>query len=137
MPNGPTITDDQPTGWVGWIYFAGIMLLIGGILSSIAGLVAALNDQWVVFSHTNALLLDLSGWGWLHLLLGVVLILSGIGVFSGNVLARTVGVIAAGLSLIANFLWLPAYPLWALVVVAIDLFVIWALIVHGREARQV
>ncbi|MFV0315834.1 MAG: hypothetical protein ACK5O2_02590 [Microthrixaceae bacterium] len=137
MPDGHTITDTEPTGWVGWIYFAGFILLIGGILSSIAGLVAVLNDQWVVFSNTNALLLDLSGWGWLHLLLGVVLILSGIGVFSGNILARTVGVITAGVSLIANFLWLPAYPIWALVVIAIDLFVIWALIVHGREARHV
>ena len=64
------------------------------------------------------------------------MLLSGIGVFSGNLLARTVGVIIAALSLIANFFFIPAYPLWALAVVTIDVLVIWALTAHGREMRQ-
>jgi hypothetical protein len=64
------------------------------------------------------------------------LLLSGIGVFSGNVLARTVGVIAAALSLIANFVFIPAYPLWAIVVITIDVLVIWAPTAHGSEMGQ-
>ena len=65
-----------------------------------------------------------------------MVLLSGIGVFSGNVLARTVGVIAASVSLIANFFFIPAYPLWALTVITIDLLVIWALTAHGKEMRE-
>ena len=83
-----------------------------------------------------SLYLDISQWGWAHLILGLALVLSGFGVFSGNILARTVGVIVAAVSLIANFAFIPAYPLWALVVVTIDVLVIWALTAHGKEMRQ-
>ena len=81
--------------------------------------------------------LDLSQWGAVHLIVGLVMLLAGIGLFSGNILARTVGVIVAGISLIANFFFIPAYPLWALTVITIDLLVIWALTAHGKEMRQV
>ena len=74
--------------------------------------------------------------GWVHLIVGLVMLLAGIGVFSGNFLARTVGVIVAALSLIANFFFIPAYPLWALIVITIDVLVIWALTAHGKEMRQ-
>jgi hypothetical protein len=126
----------EPTGWVGWIAFAGVMMLIGGVLNAVYGFVAVFNDEWVVFSNRNALLIDLTGWGWVHVVIGVVLFLAGIGVFSGNVLARTIGVIVAAISLIANFLWLPAYPVWSLIVITIDALVIWALTAHGSEVRK-
>ncbi|MET1019216.1 MAG: hypothetical protein ABWX62_04455 [Microterricola sp.] len=74
--------------------------------------------------------------GWIHLIIGAALVLSGIGVFSGNILARTVGVIAAAVSLIANFGFIPAYPIWSLVVITIDVLVIWALTAHGKEMRE-
>ena len=80
--------------------------------------------------------LDLSQWGAVHLVVGLVMLLSGIGVFSGNILARTVGVIVASLSLIANFFFIPAYPLWALTVITLDVLVIWALTAHGKEMRD-
>ena len=83
----------------------------------------------------GSLFLDISQWGWVHLIIGLVVLLSGIGVFSGNLLARTVGVIAAAVSLIANFLFIPAYPLWAIAVITIDVLVIWALTAHGGEMR--
>jgi hypothetical protein len=124
------------TGWTGWIAFAGVMMVIAGGLNAFYGLVAVVNDEWVVWTNRAALQLDISQWGWVHLIVGIALLLSGIGVFSGNVLARTVGVIAAGVSLIANFVFIPAYPLWALVVVTIDVLVIWALTAHGKEMRQ-
>ena len=124
------------TGWTGWIGFAGVMMIIAGSLNAIYGLIAVVNDEWTVWTNRASLYLDISQWGWVHLLLGLALLLSGIGVFSGNILARTVGVIAAGVSLIANFMFIPAYPLWALVVVTIDVLVIWALTAHGSEMRE-
>ena len=128
--------DTGRTGWTGWIAFAGVMMIIAGSLNALYGLVAAVNDEWVVWTNRTSLFLDLSQWGWVHLIIGLVLVLCGIGVFSGNVLARTVGVIVAAVSLIANFLFIPAYPLWAIAVVTIDVLVIWALTAHGAEMRH-
>lgn len=127
---------DEPTGWVGWIFFAGTMMVIGGVLNAIYGFVAVFNDDWVVFQDRSAVFLDLTGWGWLHVAIGVVLLLAGLGVFSGNVLARTVGVLVAAIALIANFLWLPVYPIWSITVMVIAALVIWALTAHGRELRR-
>ena len=125
---------DEPTGWVGWIWFAAVMMMIVGGLQFVQGLIAAVNDEWVVWGNQANLYLDLSAWGWVNMVIGVVVFLSGLGVLSGNVLARFVGVVLASLSLVANFLFLPSYPVWAIVIIAIDVLVIYALTVHGREA---
>lgn len=124
------------TGWTGWITFAGVLMVIGGLLNAFYGLVAVVNDEWVVWTNRTAVYLDITQWGWVHIVLGLVVVLAGIGVFSGNVLARTVGVIVASLSLIANFFFIPAYPLWAITVIVIDVLVIWALTAHGGEMRN-
>jgi len=126
----------QRTGWTGWLTFAAVMMIIGGSLNALYGVIAAINDEWVVWTNRGAVYLDISEWGWVHIILGVVVLLSGFGVLSGNVLARTVGVILAAVRIVVNFLFLPAYPLWALTVVTIDVLVIWALTAHGREARS-
>jgi hypothetical protein len=128
--------DAGRTGWTGWIVFAGVMMIVGGSLNALYGLIAVVNDEWVVWANRASLYLDLSQWGWVHLIIGLVVVLAGIGVFSGNVLARIVGVIVAAVSLIANFLFIPAYPLWAIAVVTIDVLVIWALTAHGSEMRH-
>jgi hypothetical protein len=128
--------DSGRTGWTGWIAFAGVMMVIAGSLNALYGLVAVVNDEWVVWTNRSSLYLDISQWGWVHLVIGLVVLFSGIGVFSGNVLARTVGVIAVTISLIANFFFIPAYPLWAIAVVVIDVLVIWALTAHGSEMRH-
>jgi hypothetical protein len=128
---------DEPTGWTGWITFAGVMLIIGGSLNLLYGIVAAVNDDWAVWTNTGAVYLDLSEWGWAHIILGSIVLFSGIGVFSGNIAARTVGVIVASISLLVNFVFIPVFPLWAITVIVIDILVIWALTAHGREMRQV
>jgi hypothetical protein len=128
---------DEPTGWTGWIAFAGVMMIIGGALNLFYGIVAAVNDEWVVWTNRGDVYLDVSEWGWVHIILGAIVLLAGIGVFSGNILARTVGVIVASVSLIANFFFIPVYPLWALAVITIDILVIWALTAHGGEVRRV
>jgi hypothetical protein len=67
------------------------------------------------------------------MILGVVLIASGIGIFSGNVAARTVGVIVAAVAMIANFAWLPYFPVWSIILIAISIAIVWALTAHGRD----
>ena len=128
---------DEPTGWTGWIVFAATMMIIAASLNMIYGLIAVVNDTWVGWNSetANAVVLDISQWGWVQLILGGVLLLSGIGVMSGTILARTVGVIVAGLNLIGNFMFIPVYPIWTLTVIVLDVLVIWALTAHGREMR--
>jgi hypothetical protein len=128
---------DEPTGWTGWISFAAIMMIIGGSLNALYGVIAAVNDEWVVFTNRADVYLDVSQWGWAHIIMGVIVLLAGIGLFSGNILARTVAVIVASISLVVNFFFIPVYPLWALTAITIDALVIWALTAHGREMRKV
>jgi hypothetical protein len=137
------ITETEPrgayherTGWTGWIVFAGVMVIIAGCLNLFYGVVAAVNDDWVGWTNRQNAFLDVSQWGWVHIILGLIVLLSGIGLFSGNVLARTVAVIIASISLVGNFFFIPVYPLWALTVITIDALVIWALTAHGREMRD-
>lgn len=123
----------EPTGWVGWIMFGGVMMIIVGALQAIYGFIALVNDEWVVWGNQANLYIDLSTWGWVHLIGGGIVLAAGIGLFTGNVLARAVAVVVASLSLIANFLSMPAYPVWSLVMIGINVLVIWAVVAHGRE----
>ena len=126
---------EERTGWVGWIFFAGFMMILVGSLNLIYGLVALFNDEWVVWGNRGSVLLDITAWGWIHAALGAIVILAGIGIMTGNLAARIVAVIVVGVSLIVNFAAIPVYPVWSLVAIAIELLVLWALIVHGRELK--
>ena len=117
----------------GWIMFAGVVMVTAGIFQAIAGLAAIIEDEFFVIGREYAFEIDATAWGWIHLIIGLLLLASGFGVFSGNVLARTVGVIIAVGSMIAAFLWLPWYPIWAVIIIAVDLAIVWALTVHGRD----
>lgn len=128
-------SDEERTGWVGWIYFASVMMIVAGTLNAIQGLVAIVNDEWVVWGNSANLYLDLTTWGWVHLIAGGVVLLAGFGVLTGNIVARAIAVLVASLSIIANFMFIPAYPVWALTIIALDAFVIYALTAHGRELR--
>ena len=80
---------------------------------------------------------DTSAWGWIHLSLGIVLFLAGLGLLQGAVWARTIAVVLASLSAIANFLWLPVQPWWAIIMITLNIFIIWALTAHGRDITKV
>jgi hypothetical protein len=129
--------ENEPSGYsagaVGWSAFAGIMLVVIGVMDVIQGIVALVEDEFFVVTEEWVFEFDVTTWGWIQLILGIVLLLSGIGIFSGNVLARTVGVIVAAVAMLANFAWLPYYPIWAIIVIAICIAVIWALTAHGRD----
>lgn len=132
------MSNGQPSGWaVGWAFFAATMMMIAGIFQVIAGIVAIAKDEFYVVGQEWIFNFDVSAWGWIHLLIGFVLIAVGGGILTGNLAARIVGVIVAGISAIANFAFLPYYPVWAIVVIAIDVAVIWALTAHGRDVEAV
>lgn len=128
---------DRPSGAaIGWISFAGFMLILGGSFAILTGLGGIINSDSFVVTQDNILKLSTTSWGWWHLLLGIVVLLSGFGVFTGNVLARTVGVIAATLSAISAFVWMPIYPVWGIMIIAVDVAIIWALTAHGRDIQK-
>ncbi|GAA1552762.1 hypothetical protein GCM10009789_02920 [Kribbella sancticallisti] len=134
---GEEYQSTEVTGWVGWVLFAGVIMLINGSFSAIAGLVALFKDRYyLVQSDRLVISIDFTAWGWVHLLLGVLVAAAGIGALTGQTWARVVGVVLASVSAIVNFGFLAAYPLWSTIVIALDVFVIYALVVHGREAQQ-
>ncbi len=94
---------------------------------------ALVNDTFFVVGQEYVFKFDVTAWGWAHLVLGVVVAVAGFFLFQGAVWARTVAVIMACLSILASFLWMPYYPVWSLTIIAFDVFVIWAVTVHGRD----
>lgn len=125
---------EQPSAWAaGYAAFAGIVLIMVGFFQAVAGLAAIVDDTFYVVGREYVFQFDATTWGWIHLIIGVVVLLAGFGIFSGNVLARTVGVLAAAASGLAAFMWLPWYPVWGVVIIALDIAIIWALTMHGRD----
>jgi hypothetical protein len=128
--------DPDPTGWTGWIVFASFMMFLVGSFQAIQGFVAIFDPGYYRVTEGGLVIeVDYTAWGWTHLLLGALLILCAVGVLAGNVAARTVAVILAGLSAIVNLLFIEAYPFWSIIVITVDVLVIWALTVHGRELK--
>jgi hypothetical protein len=120
----------------GLVVFAGSMMLIAGVFHAISGLSAIFDDQFFVVARNYAFDLDTTAWGWLHLILGIVIAFAGWGVFTGAAWARAVGMILAILSAIANFFFIPYYPVWAIVIIGLDILIIWALTVWDRGAAR-
>ena len=131
-----TSKEAQPTGWTGWVVFAAVLMVVAGGIWAIQGLIAVFNDNLVIFGTEGAILLDVTGWGWIHIILGALLVLAGILVLRGNMFGRIIAVILAMLSIIVNFVWMPVYPVWAIVIVTLDVFILYAVIIHGREMKS-
>jgi hypothetical protein len=117
-----------PSGWaVGGITFAGVMMILIGTFQAIAGLVAIIDDNFYVVGQNYTFDIDTTAWGWIHLLLGVVILLAGFYLFRGAAWAGVTAVVLAGLSAIANFFFIPYYPFWSLLMIAMAIWVIWSL----------
>lgn len=123
----------SPSGWVGWVYFAGAMLLAVGGMQIIAGLVGIFNSDFYVVTESRLVAFDYSTWGWINLGLGTLVLLTGVGVWAGLTWARVVAVLLSILAILGNVAFLPAYPLWSLVAITINGLVIYALTMHGDE----
>ena len=124
------------TGWVGWVVFAGMMLILVGIFHVIQGLVALFRDEVLLVGSSGLVVnVDYTGWGWTHVIAGAIAVLVGCCLLAGQMWARVVAVLVAMLSAIVNVAFLPAYPIWSTIMIAVDVLVIWAIIVHGSEVK--
>jgi len=120
----------------GLAVFAAIMMLISGAFEALSGLVGLFDNGIYVVGPRYLYSFDLNTWGWIHLLVGVLLIVAGAAVLSGQLWGRIVGILFAGLSMLASFLSLPYYPFWSLLIIALDVFVIWALCIYDRDVAR-
>jgi len=125
------------TGWTGWIVFAAVILLISGVFSAVQGLVALIGPSaYYVLGEGSLWLLDVTGWGWWNLIIGVLLVLVALALVAGQTWARVVALILVIISAFGQLLLIPAQPWWSLITIAIDVLIIYALTVHGREMRD-
>jgi hypothetical protein len=123
-----------PSGWAtGFISFAGVMMIMAGGFQALTGLVALLEDEFYLATRNYLLQFDATRWGWIHLLLGLLVLFAGFAVLSGQTWGRVIGIILAVLSALTNFAFIPYYPFWSLAIIALDVFIIWALAAHGRD----
>jgi hypothetical protein len=120
----------------GWIVFAAVMMIFAGLMALSQGIAAIRNDQLFLVTGHYAFAFDLTGWGWVHAIVGALAVVAGAALFTGAMWARVTGVVLAGLSLIANFLWLPYYPVWAITLLILDALVIWALCAGAGTAER-
>ena len=121
---------------VGFAFFAATMMIMVGVFQAIQGLVALFNDTFYLVGEKWTFQFDVSTWGWIHLLFGALLIVAGIFLLRGATWARWTAVVLAGLSAVVNFMWLPYYPLWGVLVIALNVAIIWALTTHGRAVDR-
>jgi hypothetical protein len=128
-------TPQNVTGWVGWVYFAGFMMLMVGFFQTVLGLTALLNDKFYSSLNGTLVVWDFTTWGWIHLVFGLLLLLTGMSLFSGSAWARVVGTVLVSLNLMAQFVFVSVYPVWSIIMMVVDVMVIYALTVHGGEAR--
>jgi hypothetical protein len=132
------MSDRSSSNWaLGFTAFAAWMMILIGTFHAIDGLAAIFKDEFFVPVQGYLFKFDATTWGWIHLIVGIVIVLAGVGLFSGAVWARSIGVILAALSAIATFAYLPWYPIWSVVIISLDVFVIWALTAHGRDITRV
>ena len=113
--------------------FAGVAMIVGGAFEALEGLAGIVNDKYLVVVPNYIYAFDLTVWGVIHLLVGLALVVIGVSLLRGQTWARVAGMIAAVVSAILNFVWLPISPLWAIIVIAVDMLVIWALAQYLRQ----
>jgi hypothetical protein len=121
---------------VGWIAFAGFMMVTLGMFQMFEGIVSLVNDQYFPGTPDRMVLhLSYSTWGWLHLVGGAVVVVAGVGVFAGQTWARVVGTVVAVVSALLNLAFLAAYPIWSTLMIGLAVVVVMALTVHGSEIK--
>ena len=124
-------------GWVvGLSLFAGIMMMISGLFNAMVGVVALARNEVYAITPRYIFAFDLTTWGWIQIILGIIVLAAGVGVITGQLWGRVVGITIASLTILANFAFIPYYPVWSLLIIALNVFVIWALCVYDRDAAS-
>jgi hypothetical protein len=122
-----------PTAWVGWIAFAGLMMIVTGVLGAISGLAAIVRDETYVQFPNRIWIFDETAWGWIHLLIGIAVVAIGAMMMRGGAVIMALGAGVIVLHMIDHFKTLVIYPWWTITVIAIDVLILYAMIVHGGE----
>ena len=121
---------------IGFTFFASLMMIMIGFFDMIQGFAGVVNKDFYAVTPNYVFHFSTSTWGWINLVVGLVVLLAGVALFRGSVWARTVGVIMALVVAVVNFAFIPIYPVWALSIIAVSVFVIWALTAHGRDIAE-
>jgi hypothetical protein len=121
---------------VGFALTAAMLMVFAGVIDILQGLAAIIRQHYFVVGHNYVYKINVTTWGWIHLILGIGLAVSGFFLFRGATWARIVGIVAAGLVGIANFMWLPYYPVWSFIIIGVCVVIIWSLAAHGREIEE-
>lgn len=124
------------TAWVGWVWFAAVMMIMVGTFNAIYGLVALFNDTYYTVGPQGLLVFDITQWGWIHLIVGLAAVLAGFALLSGAMWSRALAVVIALVNAIAQLAFMSANPWWAIIAITFDVLVIWAVIVHGSEMKD-
>jgi len=118
----------EVSGWaIGAVAFAGTIMVLAGVFQALAGLVAIFNDEFYVVARNYTFDLDVTAWGWIHLIVGLAVLATGMGLFARATWAGVTAIVICMLSALTNFFFIPYYPIWALLVIGLDIWVIWAL----------
>jgi hypothetical protein len=134
---GQSIQPTEMTGWVGWIGFASIIMMLVGSFHVIEGLVALFQEQYFKVGRLGLTVhVSYNTWGWVHIIVGVVILAAGIGLFAGRLWARSIAVILAMASALINVSFLAADPIWSVMLITMNILVIWAVTVHGSELKD-
>jgi hypothetical protein len=126
----------RPSGaWAGWIVFASTMLLIIGMINIFEGTIALFDDERLVVTPSNFVVVDLTSWGWTVIISGLLLLVAGIGLIAARTWARIMAIVIVGLHAVSQIAWLGAYPIWSLLMITLDTVVLFALTARWSEAR--
>ena len=138
MTQTQTSGQAQRTGWVGWVYFAAVVLLIGAAIDIFYGIMAIVgpNTAYFVGPQGGVAKFDVAGWGWWSLIIGVAMVVLAFFLLTGRTWARVLVTIVVALNAVGHVASLPAQPWWSIVMIALDVLVIYAVTVHGREVRS-
>jgi vacuolar-type H+-ATPase subunit I/STV1 len=130
--------EQEVSGWVGWIVFAGTMMMLLGVFHMFEGLIALFRHTQINFPTSGLTVqVSYSQWGWLQLIAGALVFLAGLGLFTGRMWARVLAILLVAISALVNFVWIAAFPFWSITLLAVDFFVLSAIIAHGGELKEV
>jgi len=128
--------NDSVSGWTGWVAFASVILVVLGFFHVFAGVVALFSNDILVLGPENTWLVDLTSWGWAHIVWGLLGIWAGLSLAKGKTFGRVFAIVVAITSAIVNMAFIPVYPIWSILIIAMDVLVIYAVTVHGKEMKS-
>lgn len=115
--------------WQGWAAMAGILMVIVGAFKAFSGFIGLFNDEWIVRGFNAYFFIDISALAWWYILIGLILVLAGLAAMQMKAWGRWVGVIAVGLAMISEFMWLPVYPIWSILLITMYFFMLIGLVI--------